>query len=137
MTVTGVALTVRLAALLTVTLPVSVVDTVVTVFEGFPVVESVTLTLITHDELFKTPTPLIVIVPLPLVGLKVPGLLHVFDFSTGLATVIPEGKLSVKVRLVNGAGFALLPIVKVRTDVPPAPIVEGVKAIANVGGLNT
>ncbi len=51
----------------------------------------------------------------------------------GVATIRPDGKLSVKSRLSAARELALLSMVKVRVLIPPKTIVSGVNTLLKVG----
>lgn len=67
---------------------------------------------------------------LPLVGVHVPP--QVVEAPVGFATVIPEGRSSVKLALVSAIWFGLVSV-KVSEDVPLAAMTLGVNALVSVG----
>lgn len=59
--------------------------------------------------------------------------LQVVDSLAGLATIIPEGKLSMNCRLAIEFAFKVLSMVKVRVVLPPREMEDGEKLLLNPG----
>jgi len=101
-----------------------------------PGVADVTLTLIKQFVFTPTVPPVRVMLPEPAVAVSVPP--QAFVAPLGVATTSPEGSESVTASPVRATVLAAgLVIVRVRVEVPPAPMLLGAKALATVGGIST
>lgn len=122
-------------------MPVWVEEILATVF-GQPAAFGtllVTLTVTVQVVLAARFTPATLIEPPPGLAVTV-GLLHVPPTAGLVATLTLAFRVSTKLRLFKATPLAAafgLPSVKVKVEVPPTPIVPGVKALVRVGRLVT
>jgi len=129
----GAVATVKVAVLLVVPVPPLVDVTAPVVLFQTPPVAPLTVTLNWISEPAGTVAPESCITPVPAVVVRVPPA----SLALEVATVTPDGNVSVKPTPVNATVELGLVMVKVRLDVPFNAMVDGRNALLMVGGPRT